>query len=50
MSSLAEKVDLLLDQHVEELEERSSREPNDVVVVAIDFAHEHATETLRNNI
>ena len=42
-----QEVGLLLDERVQELEERRRREAHDVVVVTLDLAHEHPTEPLR---
>ena len=41
-----EEVVLLFDQQVEELEERRCREADDVLVVPVHLAYEHAAETL----
>ena len=45
--SVRKEVGLLLDERVQELEERRRREAHDVVVVTLDLAHEHPTEPLR---
>ena len=44
--SIVEKVDLLLNKNIQELEERRGREADDVVVVAVDLADEHPAEAL----
>ena len=45
--SVRQEVDLLLDEHVQELEERRGGEADHVLVVAVDLAHEHPAEALR---
>ena len=44
--SVREEVDLLLDEHVQELEERRRGEAHHVVVVALDLAHQHPAQAL----
>ncbi len=44
--SVREEIHLLLDEHVQELEERCCREADDVVVIAVHLADEHAAESL----
>ena len=44
--SVRKEIGLLLDERVQELEERRRREAHNVVVVPLDFAHEHPAEPL----